>query len=430
VKPLLLRGGRIVDPANRYDEVGDLLIIDGRIEAVGHGFGMPDGAEIVDVTGRVVAPGLVDVHVHFREPGGEVSETIRTGAWSAVAGGFTSVCAMPNTAPVTDNPAAVGFILKQAASADAARVYPIAAVSVGQRGEQMSNMGGLVEAGAVAFSDDGRPIVSSHLMRTVLEYAKTFGVPVADHCEELSLAAGGAMNEGLMSTKLGLKGIPPAAEDIMVARDVVLAELTGGHVHICHVSTAGSVDLIRRAKERGVPVTAEVTPHHLVLTDEACGGYDTDAKMNPPLRTERDVEACRTGLREGTLDMIATDHAPHHYESKERDFDDAPFGVIGLETALPVCLSRVVGEGVLSLPELIRRMSVEPARVFHLEGGSLSKGRPADVFVFDPAARFVVEPERFRSKSRNTPFAGWEVSGRVERTFVGGRTVYEGHRHD
>jgi dihydroorotase len=279
-------------------------------------------------------------------------------------------------------------------------------------------------------SDDGRPVLSSHLMRTALEYAKTFGIPVADHCEDLSLAAGGAMNEVLMSTKLGLKGIPGAAEDIMVARDVLLAELTGGHVHICHVSTSGAVDLIRRAKQRDVRVTAEVTPHHLVLTDDACAGYDTDAKMNPPLRSQHDVEAVRDGLRDGTLDVIATDHAPHHYESKERDFDDAPFGIIGLETALPVCLGRVVADGIISLPELIRRMSTEPARVFHLEGGTMGKGKPADVFVFDPTAKSVIDPDRFRSKSRNTPFAGWDVVGRVERTLVGGKTVYEAPGQD
>jgi dihydroorotase len=423
VRPLFIKGGRVLDPSRQLDEVANVLVQDGRIEAIGRDVRPPDGAEEVDASERVVAPGFIDVHVHLREPGGEVSETIATGARSAAAGGFTGICAMPNTTPATDTAAAVGFIVKQAAAAGAARVYPIGTISIGQKGEQLANFGGLVDAGAVAVSDDGYPVMSSHLMRTALEYSQVFGIPVADHCEDANLA-GGSMHEGLMSTRLGLKGIPSAAEEIMVARDVLLAELTGGHVHICHVSTVNSVDIIRRGKEKGVNVTAEVTPHHLTLTDEACAGYNTDAKMNPPLRRPADVEAVRQGLKDGTLDVIATDHAPHHYETKERDFDDAPFGIIGLETAFPLCNSKLVEGGDISLAELINRLSCVPARIFHLEGGSLAPGRPADIVILDPGASWVIDPTRMYTKSRNTPFRGWKVSGRVERTIVGGYTVH------
>ena len=333
MRPILLEGGRVIDPSRGLDEIADVLIVDGKVAGMGSGLSVPDGAERVSVSGQVVAPGLVDVHVHLREPGREDAETVATGARAAAAGGFTAVCAMPNTDPVTDNQAAVGFIVKQAAAARAARVYPIGAISVGQRGEQLAEFGEMVAAGAVAVSDDGHPVASSHLMRTALEYALSFGIPVAEHCEDPSLAGTGVMHAGTVSTRLGLRGIPAAAEEIMVARNILLAELTGGHVHLCHISTRGSVDLIRWGKARGVNVTAEATPHHFTLTHEACDGYDTNAKMNPPLRTAADVEAVREGLRDGTLDLIATDHAPHHYEAKEREFDDAPFGVVGLETA-------------------------------------------------------------------------------------------------
>ena len=424
MKPLVLEGGRVIDPSQNHDEIADLLIVDGTVEALGSGLGKPDGADTIDVSGKVVAPGLVDVHVHFREPGREDAETVETGARAAAAGGFTSVCPMPNTDPVTDNQAAVGFIVKQGEAANAARVYPYGAITIGQKGEQLAEFGELVHAGAVAVSDDGHPVVSSHRMRTALEYALTFGIPVADHCEEPTLATNGVMHEGLVSSRLGLKGIPAAAEDIMVARDVFLAELTGGHAHICHVSCETAVDLIRRGKDRGANVTAEATPHHLTLTDSACEGYDTNSKMNPPLREQKDVDAVRQGLKDGTLDVIATDHAPHHYESKERDFDDAAMGVVGLETSLGICLTELVGQGVLTLPELIARMSTVPAKTFHLPGGTLAKGAAADVVVFDPEARWTVDPTRFLSKSRNTPFAGRELVGIVEMTFVGGRTVY------
>ncbi len=428
MRSLVLQGGRVIDPSRGLDQVADVLVVDGKIREIAVGLEAPEEAERLNVAGRVVAPGLVDVHVHLREPGREDAETVETGARAAAAGGFTAICAMPNTDPVTDNQAAVGFIVKQGAAARAARVYPIGAISLGQKGEHLAEFGELVHAGAVAVSDDGHPVVSSHLMRTALEYAQTFDLPVADHCEDPALAAAGAMHEGLVSTRLGLKGIPAAAEEIMVARDVLLAGLTGGHVHVCHVSTRLSVDLIRQGKARGVRVTAEATPHHFALTDESCAGYDTNTKMNPPLREAADVEAIREGLADGTIDAIATDHAPHHYEAKDRDFDDAPFGVVGLETALALGISELVTTGVLTLPQLIQRMSTDPARVFHLGGGTLAVGAPADVCIFDPAARWVVQPERFLSKSKNTPFGGREVQGVVERTLVGGRLVFEAAR--
>lgn len=425
MRAVVLKGGRVVDPSRDVDEVTDLLIQDGLIADIGQNLVGPDGAETIDVQGKVVMPGLIDVHVHFREPGRVEAETVATGSRSAAAGGFTTVCAMPNTDPVTDNQAAIGFAVKQANAATGARVLPYGAVSIGQRGEQLAEFSKLIDAGAVALSDDGYPVVSSHLMRTALEYAQAFNVPVADHCEEPALAAGGVMHEGVVSTRLGLKGIPSAAEEIMVARDVILSDLTGGHVHLCHMSTRGCVDIIRRAKDNGINVTAEVTPHHLALTHEECEGYYTNAKMNPPLREAGDVAALREGLKDGTIDMIATDHAPHHYEAKERDFDEAPFGIIGLETALGLCYKELVQAGILTLPELIHRMSTRPAQAYHLDGGTLAKGSVADVAVFDPTITWTVEPDRFLSKSRNTPFEGRELVGRVERTIVAGRTVFE-----
>lgn len=425
MRPVLVKGGRVIDPSRQSDRAADVLIQDGRIAAVESNITAPEGAETIDASGMVVAPGLVDVHVHLREPGNEAAETVATGARAAAAGGFTSVCAMPNTEPITDNQAAIGFIVKQANAANGARVFPYGAISVGQRGEHLAEYAKLVEAGAIAFSDDGHPVLSSHLMRTALEYAQAFGIPVADHCEEPSLAKGGAMHEGVVSTRLGLKGIPAAAEEIMVARDVILSELTGGHVHLCHISTKGSVDIIRRGKENGVNVTAEVTPHHLTLTHEECEGYNTNAKMNPPLREEADVAALREALKDGTLDMIATDHAPHQDEAKERDFDDAPFGIVGLETALGLGVKELVNGGVLSLLELMGRMSTEPAKAFHLDAGTLEPGKPADLVIFDPGATWTVDPTEFHSKSRNTPYTGHVLAGRVERTIVGGRTVFQ-----
>jgi len=424
-RALVLRGGRVIDPSRNLDEPADVLIQDGKVAGVGRGLGAPDGAEVRNVHDRVVAPGLVDVHVHLREPGNEDVETIATGARAAAAGGFTAVCAMPNTDPVTDNQAAVGFIVRQSVRAGLTRVYPIGAISVGQKGERLSEFGEMVGAGAVAVSDDGKPVVSSHLMRTALEYARTFGIPVADHCEEPTLADAGVMHEGLVSARLGLKGIPAAAEEIMVARDALLAGLTGGHVHLCHISTRGSVELIRRAKEEGIRVTAEVTPHHLTLTDRACERYDTHAKMNPPLREAADVAALRAALKEGVVDCIASDHAPHAYDAKEAAFDDAPFGIVGLETAFGVAHTELVLSGILTLPELIHRMSTAPAAAFGLPGGTLAPGAPADVLVLDLTDSWTVDPAAFCSKSRNTPFAGRALTGRAVLTLVGGKVVHQ-----
>ncbi len=426
MRPVVIRGGRVIDPASGLDKVADVVLKDGVVASVGKGAGHPDGAEVLDATGLVVAPGFVDLHVHLREPGREDAETVATGARAAVAGGFTTICAMPNTDPVCDNQAAVGFVLKQAREADLARVHPIGAVSLGQKGEQLTEFGEMVAAGAVAFSDDGRPVATAHLMRTALEYALTFGVPVIDHCEDRSLTSGAAMHEGLVSSRLGLKGWPRSAEDIIVARDIALAEFTGGHIHLAHMSTAGAVRLIREAKARGVRVTAEVTPHHLSLTDVCCEGYDTNAKMNPPLREAADVEACRQALADGTIDCIATDHAPHPYDAKDQEFDNAPFGVVGLETALGVALSDLVETGALTLPQLVRCLTSRPAEIAHLPAGSLKQGAPADVVVFDPAAAWVVDPARFHSKSRNTPFGGRRLKGVVRWTVVGGRLVHTG----
>jgi dihydroorotase len=426
MRPLVLAGGRVIDPSRNFDQTADVLIEDGKIAGVGSAVGRPDGADVRDVAGQVVAPGLVDIHVHLREPGNEDEETVATGARAAAAGGFTAICAMPNTDPVTDNQAAVGFIVRQSVRAGLARVYPIGAVSVGQKGAQLAEFGEMVGAGAVAVSDDGRPVVSGHLMRTALEYARTFEIAVADHCEEPTLAAGGVMHEGLVSTRLGLKGIPSAAEEIMVARDVLLAELTGGRVHLCHISTRGSVELIRRAKERGVRVTAEVTPHHVALTDHACENYDTHAKMNPPLREAADVAALRQALKEGVIDCIASDHAPHAYDEKEAAFDDAPFGIVGLETAFGVAHTELVLGGVLTLPELVARMSTIAARVYGLPGGALQPGAVADVCVLDPARHWTVDPARFFTKCRNTPFAGRELMGRPTLTLVAGKIVHDG----
>ncbi len=422
---LLIRGGRVIDPSRGTDGPADVLVRDGKIEAVGRNIPAEPGVTLIDATGKVVAPGLIDLHVHLREPGFEHAETIASGAAAAAAGGFTAVCAMPNTDPVTDSQATVGFVVRQAIRAGQARVYPIGAVSMGQRGEQLTEFGELIQAGAVAVSDDGRPVRSSHLMRTALEYAKTFGIPVADHCEDHSLAQGGAMHEGIISARLGLKGIPAAAEEIMVARNILLAELTGGHVHLCHMSTRGSVELIRWAKAKGLRVTAEATPHHFTLTHERCEGYDTNAKMNPPLREAADRDAIRQGLADGTIDCIASDHAPHHYDAKEREFDEAPNGIVGLETSLGLGIRELVGPGLLSLPTLLARMSTIPARVFHLPGGTLGVGAPADVVVLDAERQWEVRREELHSKSLNSPFLGETLQGQAEVTIVAGRVVFQ-----
>lgn len=424
VRPLLLRGGRVVDPSQRLDERVDVLVLDGAVAQLGRELPVPDGTLSYDASGQIVCPGLIDVHVHLREPGGEHKETIATGTRAAASGGFTAVCAMPNTDPPIDDPASVGFVRAAGLRSGGARVYPVGCVSVGQKGEHLTEIGEMVEAGAVAITDDGRPVADAGLMRLALEYTQTFDLPVANHCEEKSLSRGGSMNEGLVSTRLGIAGIPNAAEDVMIARDLLLAELTGGRLHIQHVSTRRGVDLIRQAKARGVRVTAEATPHHFSLTDDAVEGYRTEAKVNPPLRAELDRQAVLEGVRDGTLDIIATDHAPHHYDEKEQAFEEAPFGLVGLETALGLAITRLVEPGVLSLPELVERMSCAPARAFNLPGGTLKVGSPGDVTVFDPAPEWTVDPARFLSKSRNTPFAGWTLRGRAALTVVGGVIVY------
>jgi dihydroorotase len=423
-RALVLQGGRIVDPSQGLDTIGDVVLIDGLVHHAGARINVPEGADVVDCTNLIVAPGFIDVHCHLREPGREDVETIATGARAAAAGGFTAVCAMPNTDPVTDNQAAVGFVVRQGHAAGAARVYPIGAISVGQKGKALAEVGEMVGAGAVAISDDGKPVASAHLMRTALEYARTFTIPVVDHCEEPTLAALGAMNEGVVSARLGLRGMPSEAEEIMVIRDILLSRRTGGHVHLAHISTKGSVELIRWGKDRGLRVTAEVCPHHLSLTEAAVEGYNTNAKMNPPLRTAEDVAAVGEALRDGTIDVVATDHAPHHYDEKEREFADAPNGIVGLETALAVVVTTLVASGHIDFATLVDRMSVAPARIFHLPGGSLARGRPADVTVFDPSREWTVDPSQFLSKGRNTPYAGRRLRGRAVCTVVGGRVVY------
>jgi len=425
IRPILIRGGRVIDPSRRSDGTADVYLAEGRVASVGQGIVGEDGCLVIEAAGKVVAPGLIDLHVHLREPGFEDLETVATGAMAAAAGGFTAVCAMPNTDPPLDNQGAIGFVVSQAQKAGKARVYPVGTISVGQKGEKLSEFGELMGAGAVAISDDGKPVMNSHLMRTALEYAKTFGIPVADHCEELTLATGGAMHDGLVATRLGLQGIPAAAEEIHVARDIILSQLTGGHIHLCHMSTRGSVALIRRAKDLGLRVTAEVTPHHFTLTHEACEGYNTNAKMNPPLREEADVEALQGAIKDGTIDVIATDHAPHHYDAKEREFDEAPNGILGLETAFGLAVTQLVRPDLVTLPDLLYRMSTRPAQLFNLPGGSLAVGAPADVVILDPEAQWTVDPSRFYSKSRNTPFGGRTLRGRADLTIVRGRVVYE-----
>lgn len=420
VRPLLLRGGHVVDPSTDQDGIADVLLREGRVEAVGTGLGTPDDAEVIDVSGLVVAPGFIDVHVHLREPGGEHKETIASGARAALAGGFTAVCAMPNTDPPIDDPAAVGFVRAEGMRAGQARVYPTGTVSLGMKGERLTLIGEMVEAGAVAITDDGKPVANAGLMRLALEYARTFDIPVAQHCEDHTLSAGGSMNEGIVSTRLGIRGIPNASEDVVIARDLLLAELTGGRLHIQHVSTRMGVAMIRDAKARGVSVTAEGTPHHFTLTDEACEEYRTEAKVNPPLRRPEDRAAVIEGIGDGTLDVIATDHAPHHYDEKEQAFEDAPFGLVGLETALGLVVTQLVEKKVLTLAQMVERMSCAPARAFSLPGGTLRRGSIADVTVFDPEREWTVDRNRFLSKSRNTPFHGMTLRGASILTIVDG----------
>ena len=421
---LLIRNGRVIDPATAVDAVQDVLVAGDRIERLGRDLPAPDGATVVDAAGKVVCPGFVDIHVHLREPGFEYKETVASGTRAAAAGGFTAVCCMANTHPVNDNRSITDYIRARAATDGAVRVYPIGAVTRGLGGKELAELAELAEAGCVAFSDDGRCVMNAALYRRAMEYTLPFGAPVISHAEDEHLADGGAMHEGVVSTELGMPGVPAAAEDVMVARDILLAELTGAHLHIAHLSTAGAVRLVREARARGVHVTAEVTPHHLLLTDEAVRAFDANTKMNPPLRSRRDAEALLEGLLDGTIDCIATDHAPHAQSEKEGEFDLAAFGIVGLETAVGVLLDRLVRPGLLPLPTLVARLSRDPARLLGLPGGSLAPGAPADLTILDPAAEWTVDPARFESRSRNTPFGGWTLTGRPWKTIVGGRIAW------
>jgi dihydroorotase len=423
---LLIRGGRLLDPAAERDEPGDLLLVDGRIAAAGRGLDAR-GAELLEAEGAWIAPGFIDLHAHLREPGQEYKEDIASGGRSAVAGGFSAVACMANTHPVNDDPAMTDFILDRAGRDSPARIYPIAAATRGLEGQVMSEMAALVAAGAVGFSDDGRTIMDAGVMRRVLEYSKLVGAPIISHCEDRSLVGDGVVNEGAVSTRLGLPGNPAIAETLQVMRDVALAEVVGAHLHVAHVSTAGAVEAIRRGRERGVHVTAEVTPHHLTLTDEAVLGFDTHTKVAPPLRSAADVAACRAGLAEGTLDAIATDHAPHAPHEKDQEFTAAPPGMIGFETAAAVTLE-LVRAGELTPLEWVRRHSTNPARILRVPGGSLAVGEPADVVVVDPERGWTYDPAKGWSKSRNSPWAGRELLGRVLATLVGGRLVYHADR--
>ena len=422
---ILIKGGRVIDPG-RFVGVGDVLIDQGKIAAVGSDLTVPAGATVIQAHGQLVLPGFVDLHVHFREPGFEYKETIQSGSAAAVAGGFTTVCCMPNTNPVNDNQAVTEFILERARLAGLANVLPIGAITKGSEGKELAEIGDLRRSGCVAISDDGKPVMNSLVMRRAMEYALAFDLTVVDHCEDLHLAEDGCMNEGLISTELGLPGIPSAAEDVMVARNLSLSELTGARLHLAHISTAGSVRMMREAKARGIKVTAEACPHHFTLTEELVRGYNTHAKMNPPLRTWDDVQAIKEGLRDGTIDAIATDHAPHATQEKQQDFTEAPFGIVGLETALSLTL-RLVDEGVLSLEEAVEKLTSGPAAAFGLKKGTLAVGADADVVIVDQHEQWEVDPSKFKSKSRNTPYVGWKVKGRVNKTIVGGRVVFEFH---
>lgn len=424
---ILIQSGHVIDPGH-INGPADVLIENGKVIEVREGLRLDQEAQrqctVIDAKGNIVCPGFIDLHVHFREPGLEYKETIASGSAAAVAGGFTTVCCMPNTCPVNDSQSVTEFILRQAAVAQKANVLPIGAITKGSEGKELAEIGELYDAGCVAISDDGRPVMNSLLMRRAMEYAKAFQIPVIDHCEDLHLSEGGSMNEGVVSTELGIPGISEAAEDVMVGRNLSLAELTGAKLHLAHISTKGSVRLIREAKKRGIPVTAEACPHHFSLTEEAVRSFNTLAKMNPPLRMDEDVQAVKEGLKDGTIDVIATDHAPHAVQEKQLQFDEAPFGIVGLETALPLTLG-LVEENVLPLETAISKLTSGPAMAFGLSKGSLYPGATADVVIFNPHRTWVVDPSTFFSKGRNTPFSGWTMRGKVLMTLVGGTIVYK-----
>ncbi|MBT5028794.1 MAG: dihydroorotase [Nitrospinaceae bacterium] len=425
--PTLIKNGRVIDPANKLDGSFDILINDGRIEAV-EPKGKISGSKLkgiaeIDAKGCVVSPGFCDMHVHFREPGHEYKETIETGSASASAGGFTTVAVMPNTSPVNDNRSVTELILSQARKTSAINILPIGAISKGLKGETLSDMGELKEAGCIGYSDDGRPVMDSELMRRALEYSRMFDLPCIQHSEMLDLTLGGCMNEGIISTELGLKGMPVEAEDIMVFRDISLLAKTGGRLHVAHISSGGAVDLVRQAKAKGLPVTCEVAPHHFTLTEEACREYDTNSKMSPPLRTHQDIELIKEGLRDGTIDIIATDHAPHDLADKQVEFSKACFGIVGLETALPLTL-KLVDEKIITLEKAVDLLTHQPCRLFNLDKGDIGVGKIADIVIFDPQSKYCIEPEKFKSRSKNSPYKGWQVRGQILHTLVAGKTVY------
>ena len=427
MKRLLIRNGRVIDPSQGLDQGMDVLLENGVVAALGERLDVAPKTKTLDAAGLVVAPGFIDLHTHLREPGFEHKETIESGCRAAVAGGFTALCCMADTDPVNDDPSVTSYILKRAEQVGLARVYPIGAVSVGLEGEEMAEIGEMVGAGAVAISDDRRPVANAQLFRRALEYARSFGVPVAAHEEDLDLSDGGSMHEGAVSTRIGLRGMPTSAEEVMVARDVLLAELTGGRLHICHLSTSTSLDLVRTAKQRGLAVSCEVAAHQFVLTDEDVAGakYDPNWKTNPPLRSASEVEAVLQAIYDGTVDAIVSDHEPHHADEKELDFSEAPFGIVGLETAVPLALDRLVHGRVIGLMQLVRLMSTRPSEIFNLPGGSLREGAPADVTVLDLRALRSVDASSFQSRAHNTPFSGMRLKGWPAATIVGGEIVWQ-----
>ena len=427
MKRLLIRNGRVIDPSQGLDQGMDVLLENGVVAALGERLDVPAKTKVLDAAGLVVAPGFIDLHTHLREPGFEHKETIESGCRAAVAGGFTALCCMPDTDPVNDDPSVTSFILKRAEQIGLAKVYPVGALSVGLEGEEMAEIGEMVRAGAVAISDDRRPVTNAQLFRRALEYARSFDVPVAAHEEDLDLSDGGSMHEGAVSTRIGLRGMPTSAEEVMVARDVLLAELTGGRLHLCHLSTSTALDLVRTAKQRGLAVSCEVAAHQFVLTDEDVAGanYDPNWKTNPPLRSAAEVEAILQAIYDGTVDAIVSDHEPHHADEKEMDFSDAPFGIVGLETAVPLALDRLVHGRVIGLMQLVRLMSTRPAEIFNLPGGSLREGAPADITVLDLRALRSVDSASFQSRANNTPFSGMRLKGWPAATIVGGEIVWQ-----
>ncbi len=424
---LLITNGHLIDPSCGQNSGKNVLIENGRIvDWLSFSDGVPEGCEIFDATGLIVAPGFIDLHVHLREPGQEHKETIASGCAAAVAGGWTSVCPMPNTNPINDNAAITRYMIEQAKLAGFANVFPVGAITKGSSGTELAEMGEMKAAGAVAVSDDGRPVPNAGMMRRAMEYAKDFDLPVVDHCEDKSLSHGGVMHEGKMSLLLGLKGMPALAEDLDAVRDILLAKETGSHAHIAHISTKGAIEAVRRAKNEGINVTCEVTPHHFTLTDKAVEGYDTNTKMSPPLRSEEHLEAILEGIKDGTIDAIATDHAPHHADEKALEFDRAPMGIIGLETALGLAFQQLVDKGVIDLVRLVKMCSTNPAKLYNIpERGTLKKGSIADVTIIDPNLVWTYRNVDSKSKSKNSPFDGWEFRGGAVATIVGGKIVYK-----